>query len=404
MKKKKKTKPLKPLPKHKMLAYANNGVLTWSGVHTWRKMKLRNKIYIFVFLFIMIPMMTQPAHAFVDLFGFGVHDLYANITSNVRETNDILGRAFTFAQTSPYDVVNGIAGTEQGNRLVNIRNAIIAMALVITTLLLMVEFFKKTINFEWSSKWENILIFLVKIIVIKQVVQNADVLVGHVYAGFNSINMAAMGGSMDFLPFGSAQTYTISRVTWDSFWESVGTFWNPFTTQTNLSVNYHYVISEDAVRIFYPNAPAFPAAGAINTDSFAIPTSGNAFNTTLEMVLLQPYFLIMKGVAVAVFIIVIGRCFELALYTIFAPLPLATFASDVSNDVGKSFIKNYIACVLQIAVIVVMFMVYVAMQRYFGNAANGFAQTKLIQFVVLISLGLAVIKSGTWARKVCGIA
>jgi hypothetical protein len=111
----------------------------------------------------------------------------------------------------------------------------------------------------------------------------------------------------------------------------------------------------------------------------------------------------MKGVSVAVFIIVIGRVFELALYTIFAPLPLATFASDVSNDVGKSFIKNYIACVLQIAVIVVMFMVYVAMQQFFGNAANGFAQTKLIQFVVLISLGLAVIKSGTWARKVCGI-
>jgi archaellum component FlaF (FlaF/FlaG flagellin family) len=71
--------------------------------------------------------------------------------------------------------------------------------------------------------------------------------------------------------------------------------------------------------------------------------------------------------------------------------------------VGKSFIKNYIACVLQIAVIVVMFMVYVAMQRYFGNVANGFAQTKLIQFVVLISLGLAVVKSGTWSRKVCGI-
>jgi hypothetical protein len=168
-------------------------------------------------------------------------------------------------------------------------------------------------------------------------------------------------------------------------------------------VDYTYVISEDAVRMFYPTAPAFPAAGDIDVESFLAPTSGNAFNTTLEMVLMQPYFLIMKGVAVAIFIIVIGRVFELALYTIFAPLPLATFASDVSNDVGKSFVKNYIAVVLQIGVIVVMFMVYVAMQNFFGNVGNGFAQTKLIQFVVLISLGLAVIKSGTWARKVCGV-
>jgi hypothetical protein len=344
------------------------------------------------------------ASAFVDMFGFGVHDLYANITSNVRQTNDILDRAFSFAQTSPYEVINGLAAdSPQSVRLIAIRNAIIAMSLTVATLLLMVDFFKKTLNFEWSSKWENVLIFLIKIIVIKQVIQNADVLVAHVYAGFNSINMAALGGDAEFLPYGTAQTYTISRVTWDSFWTSVGTFWNPFTTQTNMSVTYTYVISEDAVRIFYPNAPAFPAAGSIDVNSFRIPTSGNAFNTTLEMVLLQPYFLIMKGIAVAVFVIVMGRVFELALYTIFAPLPLATFASDVSQDVGKSFIKNYIACVLQIAVIVVMFMVYVAMQRYFANIANGFAQTRLIQFVVLISLGLAVIKSGTWSRKVCGI-
>jgi len=35
------------------------------------------------------------------------------------------------------------------------------------------------------------------------------------------------------------------------------------------------------------------------------------------MVLLQPFFLIMKGVAILVFIITIGRIFELMLYTIF---------------------------------------------------------------------------------------
>jgi hypothetical protein len=185
-----------------MLAYANNGVLKWHGVYAWQKMSLRTKIYGFVIFFaIGMMLFAQPAAAFVDMFGFGVHDLYASITTNVRETNDILGKAFDFAQTSPYQVVNGLAGTTQGNTLTAIRNAIIAMSLTVATLLLMVEFFRKSINFEWSSKWENILIFLVKIIVIKQVVQNADVIVGNIYAGFNSINTAALGGSADFLPY-----------------------------------------------------------------------------------------------------------------------------------------------------------------------------------------------------------
>jgi hypothetical protein len=282
------------------------------------------------------------------------------------------------------------------------------MSLTVATLLLMVEFFRKTINFEWSSKWENILIFLVKIIVVKQVVQNADVIVGFVYAGFNSINMAALGGSAEFLPFGTTQVYTMPAGWFAetaneifSFWGNVfsGNGWHsgaPLPAPT-------YEVSMDAVRIFYPNAQAASSLNLNNTP-FPNPTNAETFNATLEIVLLQPYFLIMKGVAIAVFVIVIGRCFELALYTIFAPLPLATFASDVSQDVGKSFIKNYIACVLQIAVIVVMFMVYVAMQRFFAEAANGFAQTKLIQFVVLISLGLAVVKSGSWSKRVCGLA
>jgi len=147
----------------------------------------------------------------------------------------------------------------------------------------------------------------------------------------------------------------------------------------------------------------FPQPGDIQVDTFLPPTGGSSFSTAFELMLLQPYFLVLKGVAILVFIITIGRIFELTLYTIFAPLPLCTFASEATNDVGKSFIKNYIAVVLQITVIVVMFITYLAIQGYFLNEDNGFWMTKLIQVVALISLGLGVIKSGTWARKICGI-
>ena len=121
--------------------------------------------------------MLFPITAFASLGDYEIQDLYQSITDNIRETNKLLKKAFEFSQVSPYDVVNGISGTTQGNIAVSIINASKTMSLTVATLLLMVDFFKKSINFEWSSKWENVLIFLIKIIVIKQIVQNADVII-----------------------------------------------------------------------------------------------------------------------------------------------------------------------------------------------------------------------------------
>ena len=138
------------------------------------------------------------------------------------------------------------------------------MALIVAVLLLMVEFFRKSINFEWSSKWENVLIFLVKIIVIKQVVQNADVIIGYIYAGFNYINTAALNkitsGSVtiDFLPCGNCYDYTWSKE--QSFVEQLHKgwwdFWEDRASGSNVNT-YTYTISQDAVKMFYPNA-VFP--------------------------------------------------------------------------------------------------------------------------------------------------
>ncbi|MDE5861744.1 MAG: hypothetical protein K2H28_06065, partial [Ruminococcus sp.] len=293
-----------------------------------------------------------------------------------------------------------ISGTAQGNISVAIRNASKTMALVVATLLLMVDFFRKSVTFEWSSKWENVLIFLIKIIVIKQVVQNADVIVSHIYAGFQSINNAATGTSVDFLPYGTAETFTwtdedgimtkMVKKGWWNYWYDLGA--------GEYRETFSYLISTDAVKIFYPNA-TFGGTN-LNDNPFAEPTT-MLFMPTLEIILLQPYFLVMKAIAYIVFVISIGRVFELSVYTILAPLPLATFASDATHDVAKSFIKNYIDVVLQIAIIVVMFIVYVAINNYFTS--NGFIAVKMIQLVELIALGLGVVKSGAWSKKVCGM-
>lgn len=359
--------------------------------------KLKLKIRFIALIFSVFICLSFSIPAFASLGGYEIQDLYLSITNHIKETNDILKKAFDFAQISPYDVVNSISGTEQGNIAVNIRNASKSMALVIATLLLMVDFFRKSVNFEWSSKWENILIFLIKIIVIKQVVQNADVIVGYIYSGFQSINSAITSTSNDFLPCGNKIVYNFSvPYRGDTLFEWCAShIWH-------VDIPYTYEISTDAVKIFYPNA-SFPSAGTylIEDYPFASPFDIPSFVPLIESITLQPYFLVMDAISIMIFVIAIGRVFELSVYTIFAPLPLATFASDTTHDVAKSFLKNYIAVVLQIAVIAVMFITYTALNNYF--ISNGFLATKFIQLVELIALGLGVMKSGAWSKKICGI-
>ena len=142
------------------------------------KEKLR-RFHRHIFLFIIVAGVMNiffPLVAHADIFNNDVQDVYATITENVDETNEILKSAFHFTQVSPYAIVNSVGGSA-GVVGVAIRNATKNLALIVAVLLLMVEFFRKTTNFEWASKWENILIFLVKLIVVKQVVQNADLII-----------------------------------------------------------------------------------------------------------------------------------------------------------------------------------------------------------------------------------
>lgn len=360
---------------------------------------LRQKIYLFVIIAGLIEIFC-PLVAHADIFGFEVQDIYVQITQNVKETNEILTNAFEFSQTSPYDVINGLVGTVQGKTLIDIREASKSLALVVAALLLMVDFFRKSVSFEWSSKWENILMFLLKLIVIKQVVQNADTIVAYIYAGFQSVNEKATNSTIDFLPYGTPTSYYISIK--QSFFEQVRKGWWDYWQDKgagNVYNNYYYDISPEAVKMFYPTA-VFPADTNLGNNAFPEPTTALQFMPTLEIAFLQPYFLVMKGIAYVIFVIALGRVFELSVYTILAPLPLVTFASETSHDVGKHFIKNYIATVLQITVIVVMFIVYVAINKHIVTLFPG---VKLMQLIVLLSLGLGVVKSGAWAKKICGV-
>ena len=368
-----------------------------------RIQKIRRFVYIFVIVAGLFNIFF-PVIAHADIFNNEVQDLYVKITENVKETNDILRDAFNLCRTSPYTIINNTTYNAQGGVSIAIHTACQTVALVVATLLLMVDFFRKSTNFEWASKWENVLLFLVKIVVVKFVITNADVIVGHIYTAFNHINDRAIGAHPTFLPYGTETTYTIkmdyglfTKIKDQGLFKGV---WSYISAPAHGTVvRLRYVISQDAVNIFYPDVTLIPT-GEYNYEDHPFAPDNSIIQPTLERLFLTPYFLAMKAIAYVIFVIAIGRIFELCIYLIFAPLPIATFASDTTAEVGKSFIKNFIACVIQVAIMVMMFVLYVAVTKYCMDQFT----TPLLSLATLLSLGLGVMKSGTWAKKICGAA
>ncbi len=81
---------------------------------------------------------------------------------------------------------------------------------------------------------------------------------------------------------------------------------------------------------------------------WAVTLIGGLFITVLSFIMIMSVY---------------GRFFKLCLYTAIAPVPLAAFAGEPSQSVGKAFIKSYCAACLEGAIIVlacVIFSVFAA--------------------------------------------
>lgn len=369
------------------------------------KFQKRLKWFCIIGLF-MLFMIDVPFTAHASLGGYELPDLYQDITDETNDTNALISKALEFATTSPYSVMDKIP--RDGNvraMALQIHKASMSVALVVATMLLMVDFFRKSANFEWASRWENILIFLVKVIVIKQVVQNCDVIISHVYVAFNYIVDYPQVDTVKFLPQADMVQYQITMPDkGDSIFQ-----WAANKVKGS-TVTYEYNISKDAVHMFYPDAN-FLTGGPYDLDPFmqyTLPPVKRPFIPIIEKFLKMPYFLAFKAMAIMIFVITIGRTFELCIYTLLAPLPMATFASETTHDVAKNFLKKYIAVVIQVAVILVMFAVYTGVTNYMGlsstTATTSWNAVHFMHFVAFMSLGLGVLKSGAWAKSICGVA
>lgn len=76
---------------------------------------------------------------------------------------------------------------------------------------------------------------------------------------------------------------------------------------------------------------------------WAVTLIGGLFITVLSFIMIMTVY---------------GRFFKLYLYTAIAPVPLASFAGEPSQNVGKSFIKSYAAVCLEGAIIVMACIIF----------------------------------------------
>lgn len=228
--------------------------------------------------------------------------------------------------------------------------AVKASALTLCVLFFLIDFFEKTLNLQWV-KWENVMMLFIKLIFAKVIIEFSPTLCEMMYDGFASIAKAA------FEAVGADSFRLIKDGEYEMFWLS--------ESEANLLRGEVDVI------------------GFLNFTPVLV---------NIKASIMSLIFLILVILCVA---IVYGRVFELAIYTIIAPLPLSTFASDGLKEVGKGFLKSYAAVSIQALVILIMIIVYSLLGTELPNIGWATALLKVFLF------SLAIMQSGSWAKRIC---
>lgn len=242
----------------------------------------------------------------------------------------------------------------------NLVSIIKGTSITLCVMFFLIDFFTKTLHLQWVT-WENVMMLFLKMVVAKVCVENAEFFTTMLYNGFNSFVTAISGTIMQY-----------------SFIDTSD--WN--------TVCQYFVSSSQASQIMN------------NTDAGFL-----NFQPLLLNMQISIQGLIMKVVMIVANVIVVARLFELTIYTIVAPVPLSTFACDSLADVGKSFLKSYVAVTLQSIVLAIMFIAYSAVNNALiaGNiGSNNLAIGGILGLITTLTLGIGVMSSGAWAKRIVG--
>ena len=249
--------------------------------------------------------------------------------------------------------------TNAATALPNLVAAIKAMALTLCVMFFLIDFFSKSLHLQWIT-WENVMMLFIKLIVAKVCVENAELFTTMLYKGFNGF-IGAISGSITQYQFISGDDMTKAQ----------------------------YFVSASQAQMIIDNEKA----GFLN------------FQPLLLNLQITIQGLIMKIIMILANVVVIARLFELTVYTMIAPVPLSTFACEGLQDVGKGFLKSYAAVSLQAVVLAIMFIAYASVNTVLISGhigAYNLSMSGIMGFVTTLTLGIGVMQSGAWAKKICG--
>ncbi len=101
---------------------------------------------------------------------------------------------------------------------------------------------------------------------------------------------------------------------------------------------------------------------------------------------------IFKGIGILINVVVLGRFFEIYLYSIIGTIPLATLATKEYRSIGLNFIKNIFALSLQGLLIIACLAIYVALTQ--GQLqGEGINAVKILAFGIVLVFTLFKTKS-----------
>lgn len=122
-----------------------------------------------------------------------------------------------------------------------------------------------------------------------------------------------------------------------------------------------------------------------------------------------PIWVIMMGTKVLVWAIAYGRIIEIYIHQCIAPIPLSTMVSEDLSHVAMKFMKSYVGVCLQGLVILVLCYIYQGLMLNWlvssldANGGNGDINMGLGGLIVCnLAFGLAMWKSGEWAKRITG--
>lgn len=285
---------------------------------------------------------------------------YAIIKATLDAMIDAINAAFA-------TILNILGNTDwlttiiNSNELQPILDAIKASAITLCVLFFLIDFFNKSLNLQWVT-WENVIMFAIKVFVAKIFIDKSPEICEMIYSGFSSMVSSAISAAQTISASPGSTFYFIKPGDYEALW----------------------LTEEEAIRV-KDSLHQFPKLLDFTPLLINIKASLMGLIINLLLIICE--------------VIVIGRIFELVVYSIIAPLPLATFASDGLQEIGKGFLKSFVAVSLQAMVIALMFIAYISIVNTFNS--HNIQLGSFDGLVRVLALTMGVMQSGSWAKKIC---